>query len=130
MVATAAACTPKNDVVSGRASAEGGGPVIVSRSEVCTALSTTKALYVGAWTSRSGRSTLTVAANGTLRFAQDEGGITEVIEGPIEAFTGDDIVVRKGATVTIKVTQPPRFVGALGGHYEMSSRGLDFERFP
>jgi hypothetical protein len=73
---------------------------------------------------------LVIRADGTLRLAQDEGGLTKLIEGPIDAFRGDDIEVGGGAAVTLKVTRPPHFVGAFGGHNEISVRGLDFERFP
>jgi hypothetical protein len=106
------------------------GTIAASTSAVRTALATTKASYVGEWTTRSGKSSLLIRADGTLRFARDEAGTRESIDGPIEAFSGDDIEVRSGALVTIRVTRPPHFVGAFGGHLEMSARGLDFERFP
>lgn len=102
-----------------------GGLVLVSPAEVVTDLAGPKKDYVGSWTSASGKSTLDIQPDGSLKLVQDERGTKETLTAPIAAFAGNDIEIRVGLKFELKVSEPPHRVG---DHLEMIARGITFRR--
>jgi hypothetical protein len=56
---------------------------------------------------------------------KDEGGVKKNLTAPIAEFHGDDIVIKIGLPMTLRVTRPPHDVA---GHWEMTADGLSLER--
>ena len=101
-----------------------GGMVMVAPPDVAAALAGEKKEYVGAWRSKSGKSTLLITPAGQLSYSKAETTTKENISGAaIAAFQGNDIVVKMIVTLTIKVTQPPH---ASGAKTEMVADGITF----
>ena len=112
------------------ASIADGGLVMVSPPAVKAELAGAKKDYVGAWASARG-STLDIDADGNMKLVKDEdgdGGSREAITAPIASFRGDDIEVKLVVTLTIPVTVPPHRVGSPSKHWEMTAKGVVFER--
>jgi hypothetical protein len=103
---------------------DGGGLVLVSPSAVTAELAGSKKEYVGTWRSAQG-STLDIDPSGTVTFVKDEGGVKKNLTAPIAEFHGDDIVIKIGLPMTLRVTRPPHDVA---GHWEMTADGLNLER--
>lgn len=102
-----------------------GGLVLVAPAEVVAELAGPKKDYVGPWVSASGKSTLDILADGTLKLVQDENGGKEELTAPIAAFVGNDMELRLGLTFKIAVSQPPH---RKGERFEMVARGITFHR--
>lgn len=102
-----------------------GGLVMTPPQEVVAALEGDKKDYVGAWTSKSGHSTLTIQKNGMLTSDRAETQTKTHLEGPIAEFAGNDIVLKMGIEFRYKVTTPPHAVGAK---WEMTADGITWER--
>ena len=102
-----------------------GGLVLVSPPEVVTDLAGPKKDYVGSWTSASGKSTLDISPDGSLKLVQDERGTKETLTAPIAAFLGNDIEIRVGLKFELKVSEPPH---RAIDHWEMTARGITFRR--
>ena len=102
-----------------------GGLVLVAPPEVVADLAGPKKDYVGSWVSASGKSTLDILSDGTLKLVQDEKGGKETLTAPIAAFVGNDMELRVGLTFEIAVSQPPHRVG---DRFEMVARGITFHR--
>lgn len=102
-----------------------GGLVLASPPDVISALGGAKKDYVGAWTSKSGRSTMTIAPNGEIHLKLNEGESKEEITAPIAAFIGDDIDIKVGLELRIKVTSAPH---QSGSKWAMTAKNIDWER--
>lgn len=102
-----------------------GGLVLVAPTEVVTALAGPKKDYVGAWTSASGKSTLDIGPEGTLKLVQDDRGMKETLTAPIAAFVGNDMEIRFGITIKVDVSEPPH---PTSNGFEMVARGITFRR--
>lgn len=105
--------------------ADGGGLVLVSPPAVKSELAGAKADYVGSWRASNG-SELDIAPDGNVHyFKKDLSGASETINAPIASFSGNDIEIKIGVSVFIRVSSPPHKVGA---HWEMTASGTTFER--
>ncbi len=102
-----------------------GGLVMVAPAEVVAELAGAKKDYVGSWTSASGKSTLDIQSDGSLKLVQDERGTKETLTAPIAAFVGNDIELRMGLVFKIDVSVTPHRVG---DRFEMTARGIKFSR--
>jgi hypothetical protein len=103
---------------------DGGGFVLTSPPAVTAELAGAKKDYVGAWRSAQG-STLDIDAAGNMTFAKEENGVKKNLAAPIAEFHGDDIVIKVGLPILVRVTRPPH---AVAGHWEMTADGLTLER--
>ena len=102
-----------------------GGLILSSPPEVVAALAGPKKDYVGAWTSESGKSTLTIQADGNFSLVQAEDGSTEKINMAIAAFEGNDFEARAGLTFKVAVSEPPH---QAHSRWEMTARKIRFHR--
>jgi len=102
-----------------------GGLVLVAPAEVVADLAGPKKDYVGSWTSASGKSTLDIQSDGSLKLVQDERGTKETLTAPIAAFVGNDIEIRLGLTFKLNVTEPPH---RQNDRWEVVVRGITFRR--
>ena len=104
-----------------------GGMVLVSPPAVTAALAGPKKDYVGAWKSKSKKSTLEIGADGTVDSQKDEDGdgTKESVNVPISQFIGDDFEVKPFITIRFHVTTPPH---AVGSGFEMVVDGVTYER--
>jgi hypothetical protein len=101
-----------------------GGIVLAAPPAVKAELAGPKKDYVGSWRSAAG-SSLDIDPDGNMKYVKDEGGAKESITAPIAAFRGDDIEVKFGITLTVRVTEPPRLIGTT---WQMKANGVAFER--
>ena len=103
-----------------------GGMIMIAPPEVSAALAGDKKNYIGAWQSKSGKSSLLITPAGQLSYSKAETTTKENISGAaIAAFEGNDIVVKMIVTLRIKVTTPPH---ETGGKWEMVADGITFVR--
>jgi hypothetical protein len=102
-----------------------GGLVLASPPAVVAELAGPKKDYVGSWTSVSGKSTLDIEPDGTMKLVQDENGTKETLTAPIGAFAGNDMEIRFGFTIKVNVSEPPHRAGA---GWEMTVRNVTFRR--
>lgn len=103
---------------------DGGGFVLTSPPAVTAELAGSKKDYVGSWQNAQG-TTLEIQANGNVSFAKNENGVKKNMNAPIAEFHGDDIVIKVGIPIVIRVTKPPH---AVSGRWEMTADGLLLER--
>jgi hypothetical protein len=103
---------------------DGGGLVLKSPPAVTAELAGAKKEYVGAWRDAKG-STLDIDAAGDMALMNEENGTKKKLAAPIAEFRGDDIVIKVGLPILIRVTRPPH---AVAGHWEMTADGLTLER--
>lgn len=102
-----------------------GGLVLASPPEVTTALAGPKKDYVGSWHSKRG-STLDITSSGELHMKLDEvGGTKEEFNAPIAAFIGDDMDLKVGLELRIKVSSTPH---QADGKWHMTAKSIDWER--
>jgi hypothetical protein len=101
-----------------------GGLVLTSPPAVKAELAGPKKDYVGSWRSAAG-SSLDIDPDGNMKYQKEEGGSKETITAPIASFRGNDIEVKFGVTLTIKVEEPPELVGST---WQMKANGVAFER--
>jgi hypothetical protein len=106
--------------------ADAGPPIsIVAPAAVTAELAGAKRAYVGDWRSPAGTQ-LWIAPNGQMIWDRREpGAAKEKITVAIAAFHGPDIEVRPILTIVLKVSVPPRKVGA---EYEMVVDGVRLTR--
>jgi hypothetical protein len=105
--------------------ADGGGLVLVSPPAVKSELAGPKADYVGSWRASNG-SELDIAPDGNVHYLKkDPSGTSETIDAPIASFRGDDIEIKIGISIWIRVSSPPHKVGA---RWEMTASGVTFEK--
>ena len=102
-----------------------GGLVLVAPPAVVAELAGPKKDYVGSWSTASGKSTLDIKDDGSLKLVQDEKGSKETLSAPIAAFVGNDMEIRVGLVIKLEVTEPPH---QANGHWEMTVRGMKLSR--
>jgi hypothetical protein len=109
-----------------------GGIVLVAPPEVRAELEAdagAKKDFVGSWTSKSGKSTLDIDADGNLKLVKDEGGTKQTLAAPIADFKDNNIRVRLGLDFVLVVSEPPHRVnGGVGDHWEMTADRITWER--
>ncbi len=84
-----------------------------------------KAHYAGHWTGK--RMQMLITAEGSMSYSRaGDGNVVTSIDAPIQAFTGNDMVVGVGPlTTTFVVSAPPRQDGAA---WKMTVDGVELTR--
>ena len=83
-----------------------------------------KANYTGEW--KGGPISLLITADGRVKYARKEGGMSKSIDAPIKEFKGDNFVVGVGFMSTeFVVTAPPH---DAGGAWKMTVDGVELTR--
>lgn len=83
-----------------------------------------KTSYSGEW--KGGPISLLITADGRVKYARKEGGMSKSLDAPIKEFKGDNFVVGVGFMSTeFVVTAPPH---EEGGAWKMTVDGIELTR--
>ena len=83
-----------------------------------------KSGYAGEW--KGGPISLLITADGRVKYARKEGGMSKSLEAPIKEFKGDNFVVGVGFMSTeFVVTAPPH---EDGSEWKMTVDGIELTR--
>lgn len=82
--------------------------------------------YAGQW--RSPTMSLLITESGNVNYKRVDGGMSKSVNGPLQAFEGDNFVVGVGPVkTTFVVSMPPH---EDGGAWKMTVDGVELTRVP